>query len=663
MFTSLGLFIQVACPQGEGCSLLNCLFSHSSRLKDANDSPTTTVAVHPTSRAPTLEAHPRKKLKLSESINMIGSSTSLSPDRKVSVRTSTASASSSASPSQQSPPRTDEKSTLSGSLPKASLAQGASASPPLSATKSQKIITTDKKAASQPGPSRLPPRKAPKETLNPRMLPKAPSSHATRTAILKKLHSVIVTNNQNLSQSKDHSRASLVLTPDELITMALDDEEAVAKSDPELYSNIIKLRIVKLSKMSEEAWAEEVMKHLNSRYYHVPVSSKTTSDPTRAIETGLTREQEIAVLQNLITPLNGLEEYGYVTEAPTEAEIETAKQGVADSKGWEKCDRCASRFQVFPGRRDDGILTTGGQCVYHPNRPITPPRKRTDGYTGSSESYFPCCGESIGGSVGCTKAAHHVFKISEPKRLASILQFETTPAQPEKGPLAPVCFDCEMGFTTQGLELIRLTAVSWPEGRELLDILVRPMGEILDLNSRFSGVFPEHFANAIPYGSRPVSPAAAGTAGNERHHPGPMLVVDSPAAARSLLFGFLQPETPLIGHAIDNDLNVCRIIHPTIIDTVILYPAPRGGLPSRMSLKTLTRKYLSREIQTGGDKGHDSKEDAIATGDLVRRLIADSWRSHKQYGWRFEGDRLVAPPDKDKFTRSRHGQCMVKEGC
>jgi DNA polymerase III epsilon subunit-like protein len=191
-----------------------------------------------------------------------------------------------------------------------------------------------------------------------------------------------------------------------------------------------------------------------------------------------------------------------------------------------------------------------------------------------------------------------------------------------------------MGYTTLGMELIRLTAVSWPEGRELLDVLVKPMGEVLDLNSRFSGVFSEHYSSAIPY-----STSAPKESGKQQS----LQVVESPAAARDLLFKLLQPETPLMGHAIDNDLNVCRVIHPTIIDTVLLYPHPRR-LPNRMSLKVLARRFLDRDIQSGGDKGHDSKEDSIATGDLVRVKVRELWQRLKAKGWKIEGDALIAPP-------------------
>ena len=66
------------------------------------------------------------------------------------------------------------------------------------------------------------------------------------------------------------------------------------------------------------------------------------------------------------------------------------------------------------------------------------------------------------------------------------------------------------------------------------------------------------------------------------------------AAARALLFQFLQPDTPLIAHAIENDLNTCRIIHPAIIDTVPLY-SHSNGPPIRHGLKHLSKKVRRRQ--------------------------------------------------------------------
>ncbi|KAH1315670.1 RNA exonuclease 3 [Aspergillus fumigatus] len=619
MFAPLGLFKDVPCPEGQQCSLLTCIFSHNpvspslvnpSNVQGTPVAPEEAYESGPPPKKPRLETPPK---------TAGGKAQSLSEPRMESIESAPA-------------PKAVRGSGLEQTTRTASQLQSMTreVSPPTL----QKESSAKKHAppAATEGEAHLPPRRAPRESLNPRMLPKAPAAHGVRLSILTKLHAAMCALNEKLAKEEGSTDNPLVLSPNELVTMALDEEEKAAKDNPSIYANVIKLRIVKLPKLSLEEWKKEVKAHLNERYYKIEPTQRTAEQKT--LETGLSPKEEIAIASKLITPLEGLEQYGYVTRKPTKEEVENARRGVSESKGWEKCDRCGGRFQVFPGRREDGSLTTGGQCTYHPGKPYYPPRRQTDHITGARDAYFPCCNESIGTSSGCTKGNTHVFKVSESKRLASILQFEETPTQADKGPQQPVCFDCEMGYTTLGLELIRLTAVSWPQGKLLLDILVRPMGEILDLNSRFSGVFPEHYQKAIPYKST-SSPSTTGD--------GALQVVESPAAARALLFKFLQPDTPLIGHAIDNDLNACRIIHPTIIDTVLLYPHPRG-LPIRMGLKALVKKYLDRDIQTKGSQGHDSKEDAIATGDLVRVKAAETWKILKSKGWRIEGSKLIPPP-------------------
>ncbi|KAL8954618.1 MAG: hypothetical protein Q9183_007018, partial [Haloplaca sp. 2 TL-2023] len=197
-----------------------------------------------------------------------------------------------------------------------------------------------------------------------------------------------------------------------------------------------------------------------------------------------------------------------------------------------------------------------------------------------------------------------------------------------------VCFDCEMGYSTMGMELIRLTATAWPDGREVLDVLVRPQGEMLDLNSRFSGVWPADYAKAIPYSD--PSPESSDEAA-------PLRIVESPTKARELLFELLTPAAPLLGHALENDLNAARILHPVIIDTALLFPHPRG-LPLRFGLKMLMKKYLDRDIQMGGAMGHDSKEDARAAGDLVRYRLGETWQRMKGQGWWIKGDGEFCPP-------------------
>ncbi|KAL2788456.1 hypothetical protein BJX66DRAFT_255730 [Aspergillus keveii] len=635
MFASLGLFKDIPCPQGQECSLLGCIFSHRNLTSISSHFSTADTQV-PELKESSEPASKRVKLEAAHGKE--------DPPKKASAHD------------------LNSRSSVFLSTPtKKPEATGTRAGDPRSVSRQDLAspkTTPVKRAASTPesSGSSLPPRQAPKESLNPRMLPKAPATYNARTAILKKLHSTLCSLNDKLVKDKTKKDKSLILTPDELITMALDEEEKVAKENPPIYSNIIKLRIVKLSKLTQEDWAKELKNYLNKRYFKLE-APKAPIAP-QAFTTGLSVEEELAIARKLVTPLQGLEKYGYVTKVPTAEEVETARKGVLGAGGWEKCDRCGGRFQVFPGRREDGSLTTGGPCTHHPGKSFYPPKKKTDHVTGAREAYFTCCNETLGTSPGCTKGENHVFKVSETKRLASILQFEETPENPDKDRTSPVCFDCEMGYTTLGLELIRMTAVSWPGGEKILDVLVRPIGEVLDLNSRFSGVFPEHYTTALPHGT-PISKESSTQPGDTGKEPPPLQVVESPAVARALLFELLQPTTPLIGHAIDNDLNACRIIHPTVIDTAILYPHPAGGFPYRMSLRTLSKKHLDRDIQTGGNRGHDSKEDAIATGDLVRAKAAEVWKTLKSKGWTIANGTLLPPPGQEDavaFPQLKLGQ-------
>lgn len=466
------------------------------------------------------------------------------------------------------------------------------------------------------------------ESLNPRRLKApAPASHDVRYKLLKALHEQLVRLNSELQKDANDSEEELVLSEQAIITMCLDIEEEAAASSS-VYSNLVKNKILVYKRMSVKHWVEERgKKHAKAKALEAALLSGTPSmkpsDPFKPIETGLSVQEELTLLHRLYTPITGLTKHGYVTEIPTEKEIESAKQGVEMANGWEVCDRCKTRFQVFPGRREeDGALSSGGTCTYHFGKPYFQERSPNEPKAKRVKKYR-CCGESMGDSAGCTQADCHVFKISEVKRMAAILNFEKTPENLERVSDRPVCIDGEMGYTVYGLELIRLTATSWPDGEPLFDVLVRPLGPILDLNSRYSGVWPQHMAEALPW-------SASGEDTN-----GKLRIVESPAAARALLFSHLSPATPLIGHGLENDLNATRMIHPTIIDTALLFPH-KAGLPYRNGLKMLMQTHLNRHIQVvvdGKMDGHDSKEDANAAGDLVRFALAKEWSKMQIHGW------------------------------
>jgi RNA exonuclease 1 len=94
-------------------------------------------------------------------------------------------------------------------------------------------------------------------------------------------------------------------------------------------------------------------------------------------------------------------------------------------------------------------------------------------------------------------------------------------------------------------------------------------------------------------------------------------------------------------------LNAVRIIHPTIIDTVLLYPHPRG-LPIRYGLKYLAKSCLDKDIQMSGAQGHDSKEDAIAAGELVRLQVKERWRQMENEGWVVKDGEFIPPKAKER---------------
>lgn len=477
-----------------------------------------------------------------------------------------------------------------------------------------------------------------KESLNPRTVPNPPQKHPKRKALLTALHAAMAKLNEQAS----------FLSSDELISMANDEEEhmALTSRDEDSYRTITGQRVMKLRKMGPTEWKELGLGYLNRmkskqtkveetsveqpRGEIIEQPSRDAKKPDKAelpFSTTLTAQQEIALLQHIRTPVEGLAEY--VTTPPSEIEISKARMGLDASPGLEVCDRCKSRFTVFPGRNEQGRLTSGGQCKYHWAKL---PRFVAD-------ATYDCCKEPAGGPP-CQTADTHVFKVSDPKRLASICQYARTPSREDVTAEKAIAIDCEMGFTTLGMEMVRLSALSWPKGEVLIDVLVRPFGEVLDLNTKFSGVSLDQFNKAIPYGTQQADHGGSTSEDSELESER-LPKVESPEQARQLLFDRIGTDTALIGHAIDNDLNVLRIIHPFVVDTVLLYPHPRG-LPARYGLKMLTSKYLHRNIQNQ-NTGHDSTEDAKATGELVRLKVAGKWRKMQGEGWKLEKDSPVPP--------------------
>ena len=660
MFSTKGLFSQVPCPQEADCLLPRCIFAHPKHNAKSTDA---IESVQHEAHLSSGHDESRKRRKL-EAEDLRSDSAGSSKDKKETGTLRYSAESHEPSPSHH--PSTQPESTRAKIFPSTR-----EISPPPLRRKPQAekpaAVNAHNDTNNNPSKKHPPiataiaaasiavktPVKEPtkQESLNPRALKtQAPASHDMRYRLLRALHEQFTRLNSELEKDANQEEEKLVLSEQELIKKALDIEEG-ATLTPSIYSNVVKNKILVYKRMSVQKWKEEIAKVLaKARAMEAASLSDTplskSTEPAKPLETGLKPEEEIKLLlSRLLTPTTDLSEHGYVNALPSEQDIERAKQGVEAAKGWEVCDRCKSRFQVFPGRREeDGLLASGGPCTYHFGKPIWSERSALDPKA-KRERKYRCCGQAIGDSPGCTKADNHVFKIAEVKRMAAVLNFQETPDNPGKKSAWPVCIDGEMGYTVYGLELIRLTATSWPSGDELFDVLVKPIGEILDLNSRYSGVWPKDMAEAFSWSTQPHDDSMPGESNGTKRK---LRIVESPAAARALLFSHLSPQTPIIGHGLENDLNSTRIIHPTIVDTALLFPH-KAGLPFRNGLKMLMHTHLNRDIQVvvdGKMDGHDSKEDANAAGDLVRFAVGNEWRKMQKDGWTLQDGEFMTPPPK-----------------
>ena len=58
----------------------------------------------------------------------------------------------------------------------------------------------------------------------------------------------------------------------------------------------------------------------------------------------------------------------------------------------------------------------------------------------------------------------------------------------------------------------------------------------------------------------------------------------------------------------------------------------------------------------GGNRGHDSMEDAQATGDLVRLKVAEKWKMLQSKGWKIiHGELIPLSPSREQVAAAHDG--------
>ncbi|XP_033247160.1 uncharacterized protein LOC108157372 isoform X3 [Drosophila miranda] len=260
------------------------------------------------------------------------------------------------------------------------------------------------------------------------------------------------------------------------------------------------------------------------------------------------------------------------------------------------CARCKRHFLVD---EMTGEYLTREECVYHEG-------KYNRFYDGTYIGRWTCCNATDEAAEGCVQGELHVWTGSAVGVNGPYYDYVRTQPAPGRYNLGHTpsvyALDCEMSYTGRGLDVTKVSLVAL-NGQLVYEHFVRPDSDIIDYNTRYSGITEQDLRSDS---------------------------VKTLAEVQRDLLQLINDDTILIGHALDNDLRALRIVHHTLIDTSITFPHG-SGFPFRRALRLLTKFHLHREIQCGeGTTGHSSFEDSRACMDLmlwrVRRELDPTWR-------------------------------------
>lgn len=180
-------------------------------------------------------------------------------------------------------------------------------------------------------------------------------------------------------------------------------------------------------------------------------------------------------------------------------------------------------------------------------------------------------------------------------------------------------------------EPILICAIDYITGATILNHFVHPAEPITQMRTQCHGV-----THAILQDARNRGVALAGWEG-----------------ARAELWRHIDEDTILIGHALDNDLGVLRMIHRRVVDSGILARRAAGKGPS-CGLQTLCSQLPGIEIRKNKKGIHDCLEDVFATREVVlfctsRKDEFEAWAAVR----RAEATRLEEEREKLELERER----------
>jgi len=301
----------------------------------------------------------------------------------------------------------------------------------------------------------------------------------------------------------------------------------------------------------------------------------------------LTTPMQVTVCEQLLHDEDTLYNYGfwfrthesdpeiYIANKDKDPVCMTANVTELTPESMVKCSRCNLPFQHDK---------QNSQCRFH------------DGvkqFKLKADKTYSCCNEGLT-ALGCTIEDWHTFTGNEFRHVRT--EFEPTPWANlgEDSPLSAYAIDCEMIFTTRGHELARVTLIDF-DGKMVFDWFVETVGRVVDYVTKWSGITEELFKAATRHSFEEV---------------------------RQELFKYINSKTFVIGHGLDSDLKILKLIHLRVLDTTILFPH-KFGPPYKKKLKLLVQEHLFKTIQEEDATGHDSLEDSLAALQLVKLKLND----------------------------------------
>ncbi|KAI9368582.1 hypothetical protein BJX61DRAFT_546402 [Aspergillus egyptiacus] len=334
------------------------------------------------------------------------------------------------------------------------------------------------------------------------------------------------------------------------------------------------------------------------------------------------REAILSALRAQCHTVECLAKEHYETHVPTALDIDLAR----------KCLNCG-----MVKRQVDGDST----CQFHPSKKSFPKGILRGRGPGGPKSRCINCHQHGKSPGGCITLPSHSFRPANPKlsRMAHSPSPEANPDAREA-----VVLDCEMvgvlppRGTHEISEVVRLSAVDFLTGETLVNTFVEPSPgqRVISWRSKVSGVTASLLEKMKRQGR----------------------TVRGWEAARGLLWEFVNSETVLVGHSLNNDLDVLGMVHTRVVDSAIVTRDAVGRDCGRFwGLKRLAKDLLEREVQT--DKsGHDCMEDAFAARELVLWCLRNPDRLMT---WA-EGERRIIADKKREMVGKREKSMKKKKG-